>query len=142
MTSVERALEYTKLKPEAPLECPEKKPPSDWPNQGQITFQNVFLRYEDKDVLKNLNFEVRPKEKIGIVGRTGAGKSSIISALFRLTEPQGEIIIDGVSISQIGLHDLRNAISIIPQEPQLFSGTIRYNLVKSYLIDIYKYEQL
>jgi len=150
MTAVERALEYTKLKPEAPLESSDGKiifpttimrsfisnsflvdnrPPKDWPSGGEILFQNVTLRYEEKkDVLKNLNFAIRSKEKIGIVGRTGAGKSSIIAALFRLTEPEGNIFIDGIKINDIGLHDLRKNISIIPQEPILFSGTIRYNL--------------
>lgn len=99
-----------------------------WPTDGKITFHNVFLAYGDKDVLKNLNFEILPKEKIGIVGRTGAGKSSVIAAIFRTTEPRGHIIIDGIRINDLGLHDLRRNISIIPQDPVLFSGTIRYNL--------------
>jgi len=79
-------------------------------------------------VLKNLTFTIASKEKIGIVGRTGAGKSSIIGALFRLTEPTGTIFIDGIKINDIGLHDLRKGISIIPQDPVLFSGSVRYNL--------------
>ncbi|OXA58099.1 Multidrug resistance-associated protein 4 [Folsomia candida] len=128
MASTERILEYISLSPEAPLELPEHKPPSDWPLNGEIKFNNVFLKYEDNFVLKNLNFDIHPQEKIGIVGRTGAGKSSIIAALFRLTEPEGSIFIDGVLITKIGLHDLRKNISIIPQDPVLFSGTIRYNL--------------
>jgi ATP-binding cassette subfamily C (CFTR/MRP) protein 4 len=79
-------------------------------------------------VLQDLSFEISAKEKIGIVGRTGAGKSSIIAALFRMTEPDGDIYIDDVRTKDIGLHDLRKNISIIPQDPVLFSGTVRYNL--------------
>jgi ATP-binding cassette subfamily C (CFTR/MRP) protein 4 len=79
-------------------------------------------------VLQDLSFEISAKEKIGIVGRTGAGKSSIIAALFRMTEPHGDIYIDDVRTKDIGLHDLRKNISIIPQDPVLFSGTVRYNL--------------
>lgn len=82
----------------------------------------------DPPVLKNLNFTIYPKEKIGIVGRTGAGKSSLIQALFRLAEVEGKIEIDGIDAGEIGLHDLREKISIIPQEPFLFSGTLRRNL--------------
>jgi ATP-binding cassette subfamily C (CFTR/MRP) protein 4 len=113
-----------------------KQPPKSWPHGGQIQFEKLSLSYvdkddddEDEDVLKCLSFDIRSEEKIGIVGRTGAGKSSIISALFRLREPRsGSIFIDGVRINDIGLHDLRRSISIIPQDPVLFSGTIRYNL--------------
>lgn len=106
----------------------DKKPSSDWPAFGSIKLSQVYLAYEEKDVLKDLSFEIEPKAKIGVVGRTGAGKSSIIQALFRLTEPRGTIYIDGVNIKEIGLHDLRKVISIIPQDPVLFSGTMRYNL--------------
>jgi ATP-binding cassette subfamily C (CFTR/MRP) protein 4 len=79
-------------------------------------------------VLKNLTFNIGAKSKVGIVGRTGAGKSSIIAALFRMTEPTGNLYIDGIEITEIGLHDLRQNISIIPQDPVLFSGSVRYNL--------------
>lgn len=82
----------------------------------------------DPPVLKNLNFEIHPGEKIGIVGRTGAGKSSLISALFRLAPLEGRIIVDDIDTKQVGLNDLRQKISIIPQEPVLFSATVRYNL--------------
>ncbi|CAB0038330.1 unnamed protein product [Trichogramma brassicae] len=131
MTSVERILEYSKLPSEPALESqPDKKPAEDWPREGRIEFKNVFLRYSplDPPVLKNLNFTIQPREKIGIVGRTGAGKSSLIQSLFRLAEVQGNIEIDGVETGEIGLHDLRGIISIIPQEPFLFSGTLRKNL--------------
>jgi len=80
---------------------------------------------QDDPVLKNITCSIKAKEKIGIVGRTGAGKSSLISALFRLTEPEGRVIIDGIDSKSIGLHELRSKISIIPQDPVLFSGTMR-----------------
>ena len=131
MTSVERVLEYSNVESEPPLEStPDKKPRDTWPEEGRVEFKNVYMRYSplDPPVLKNLNFVVLPHEKVGIVGRTGAGKSSLISALFRLSDLEGEIEIDGVKTSEIGLHDLREKISIIPQEPFLFSGTLRSNL--------------
>ncbi|XP_078047115.1 putative multidrug resistance-associated protein lethal(2)03659 [Augochlora pura] len=131
MTSVERVLEYSNVDSEPPLEStPNKKPKDSWPEEGKIEFKDLFLRYDPAEdpVLKSLNFVVYPQEKIGIVGRTGAGKSSLISALFRLSYLEGVIEIDGVKSNEIGLHDLRRKISIIPQEPFLFSGTLRRNL--------------
>ncbi|KAK9869834.1 hypothetical protein WA026_003563 [Henosepilachna vigintioctopunctata] len=131
MTSVERIIEYGTIEHERALESDvSKKPETSWPRNGKIVFKDLVLKYsaDDPPVLKNLNFVVQPKEKIGIVGRTGAGKSSLISALFQLTITEGQIIIDGVDITQLGLHDLRSKISIIPQEPVLFSGTLRKNL--------------
>ncbi|XP_025017234.1 multidrug resistance-associated protein 4-like isoform X3 [Tetranychus urticae] len=131
MISVERVLEYGRL----PIEPSWKTIkagllPKTWPNLADMEFKNVYLTYPGsiKPVLKNLNFTVSSGEKIGIVGRTGAGKSSLISVLFRLTEFDGSVIIDGIDIKQLGLHDLRNKISIIPQDPILFTGTIRSNL--------------
>ncbi|XP_014296337.1 probable multidrug resistance-associated protein lethal(2)03659 [Microplitis demolitor] len=131
MTSVERVLEYTNIESEPALESlPEKKPKDDWPSRGKVEFKRVYLAYSplEPPVLRNLNFTIEPREKIGIVGRTGAGKSSLIAALFRLAEIEGNIEIDGVDTGEIGLHDFRAKISIIPQEPFLFSGTLRRNL--------------
>lgn len=131
MTSVERVLEYTSVDHERELESPpDKRPPKSWPEHGEVKFHNLYLKYTltEPPVLKNLNFLIKPKEKVGIVGRTGAGKSSLISALFQLTETEGEILIDGRDTKAMGLHELRSKISIIPQEPVLFSGTMRKNL--------------
>ncbi|XP_051881887.1 multidrug resistance-associated protein 4 isoform X2 [Pristis pectinata] len=129
MTSVERVLDYTELESEAAWES-YKPPPSDWPNQGTVTFEDVSFGYSPdcEPVLKDLNLTITSKEKVGLVGRTGAGKSSLISALFRLAEPEGKIIIDDIVTSELGLHDLRNSMSIIPQDPVLFTGTMRKNL--------------
>ncbi|XP_070711625.1 ATP-binding cassette sub-family C member 4-like [Pempheris klunzingeri] len=129
MTSVERVVEYTELESEAPWET-HKRPPPDWPSKGLMTFDRVSFSYSSDGplVLQNLKAMFRPKEKVGIVGRTGAGKSSLVSALFRLAEPQGKIYIDGVLTSEIGLHDLRQKMSIIPQDPVLFTGSMRKNM--------------
>uniref|UniRef100_A0A674NHT8 ATP-binding cassette sub-family C member 5 n=1 Tax=Takifugu rubripes TaxID=31033 RepID=A0A674NHT8_TAKRU len=132
-TSVERINHYIKcLESEAPRRRDGAAAPDpSWPQQGKITFRDVELRYhEDLPlVLKNLSFTVLPEETIGIVGRTGSGKSSLGVALFRLVElARGSIIIDGINIAQIGLDDLRSKVAIIPQEPVLFIGTLRSNL--------------
>ncbi|XP_040575219.1 ATP-binding cassette sub-family C member 4 isoform X2 [Lepeophtheirus salmonis] len=129
MTSVERVLEYGELPKEKGLESDIKLDPS-WPDKGVVEFSNVSMRYSQHqpNVLKGLNFKTNSFEKIGIIGRTGAGKSSIISALFRLAEPEGEIFIDGLDICKVGLLDIRKKISIIPQDPILFNGSIRKNL--------------
>lgn len=137
MVSCERVLEYGDLPSEAPLTnfeqnriCRNKL--EEWPSEGSIKFRNVCVRYGDdpqaEPVLKNLSFEIKGGEKVGIVGRTGAGKSSLISILFRLVEPDGDIIIDNLDTQMLGLHELREKISIIPQDPVLFSGSIRRNL--------------
>ncbi|XP_041744535.1 ATP-binding cassette sub-family C member 3 isoform X1 [Coregonus clupeaformis] len=131
IVAVERVKEYSETKTEAPWEVEDKKPSPDWPSQGKVEFRDYSVRYrEGLDlVLKNLTLSVRGGEKIGIVGRTGAGKSSMTLCLFRLLEAAGgEITIDGVKISEIGLHDLRSKLTIIPQEPVLFSGNLRMNL--------------
>uniref|UniRef100_A0A7N8WQN1 Multidrug resistance-associated protein 4 n=1 Tax=Mastacembelus armatus TaxID=205130 RepID=A0A7N8WQN1_9TELE len=129
MTSVERVVEYAELESEAPWET-DKQPPLDWPETGSITFDKVNFSYDASEplVLKNLTVLFTSREKVGIVGRTGAGKSSLISALFRLAEPEGRIMIDGFLTSTIGLHALRQKMSIIPQDPVLFTGTMRKNL--------------
>ncbi|XP_036622602.1 multidrug resistance-associated protein 5 isoform X2 [Trichosurus vulpecula] len=131
-TSVERINHYIKtLTLEAPARIKNKAPPPDWPQEGEVVFENAEMRYRENLplVLKKVSFIIKPKEKIGIVGRTGSGKSSLGMALFRLVELSGGCIkIDGVKINDIGLADLRSKLSIIPQEPVLFSGTVRSNL--------------
>ncbi|KAJ5733265.1 hypothetical protein N7533_013712 [Penicillium manginii] len=115
-------------------ELEEEAPPStwqSWPEKGRIVFDDAKMRYRDglPLVLQGLSMDIRGGERIGIVGRTGAGKSSIMSALFRLTELSGGTIhIDDINIATVGLHDLRSRLAIIPQDPALFRGTIRTNL--------------
>ena len=116
---------------EAPHKINKTAPSSDWPQKGTISMKNISLKYraELPLVLKNVSIDIHGGKKVGIVGRTGAGKSSLISTLLRLVElEEGEILIDGVDISQIGLADLRSAVAVIPQDPVLFQGTVRYNL--------------
>ncbi|CAH1183385.1 unnamed protein product [Phaedon cochleariae] len=125
MTSVERLVEYTDVKAETTGGTEVEH----WPQAGSITYKNVSLTYNNNEtVLKNLTFEIKPGEKIGIVGRTGAGKSSIIATIFRLYEADGSILIDNVDIKTLYLKYLRKHLAIIPQEPVLFSGSIRTNL--------------
>lgn len=130
MNAVERLRYYgTQLEEEAPLHTIDVRPT--WPEKGEIVFDNVEMCYREglPLVLKGLDMHVRGGERIGIVGRTGAGKSSIMSTLFRLVEiSAGRITIDGVDISTIGLNDLRRRLAIIPQDPTLFRGTVRSNL--------------
>ncbi|KAL1836913.1 hypothetical protein VTJ49DRAFT_4504 [Mycothermus thermophilus] len=130
MNSVERLRYYgNELEQEAPLKTIEV--PKSWPDKGEIVFDKVEMRYRAglPLVLRGFHLHVRGGERIGIVGRTGAGKSSIMSTLFRLVELSGgHITIDGIDISTIGLHDLRSRLAIIPQDPTLFRGTVRSNL--------------
>ncbi|KAJ5602624.1 hypothetical protein N7537_005580 [Penicillium hordei] len=131
MNSVERVREYLDVDQEAAPVIEESRPGSDWPSQGAVEFNNYTTRYRsDLDpVLKEVSFSVKAGEKVGIVGRTGAGKSSLALALFRgLEAEKGQIIIDGVDIGSIGLRDLRESITIVPQDPTLFTGTLRSNL--------------
>ena len=129
MTSVERIMEYVDL-PSEHTKKESKELAKDWPQRGEIYFKDVSFAYDKSlpNVLHNLTFKINAGEKIGVVGRTGAGKSSIIQTLFRMAEPEGSILIDDVDIKEIALHDLRKRISIIPQEPTLFIGTVRSNL--------------
>lgn len=131
MNSVERIEEYTKVEQEAQAIVPDNRPPRNWPTNGALNFVDYSTRYRpDLDqVLKHVTFDIQPGERVGIVGRTGAGKSSLALALFRGLEAEtGKIVIDDVDIGQIGLQDLRESITIVPQDPTLFTGTIRSNL--------------
>jgi ABC-type multidrug transport system fused ATPase/permease subunit len=131
MVSANRVIEYAEA-----LECEKAmltstRPSANWPQHGRIQFVNLYVRYRPHlpPVLKNVNLEFHPRQRIAIVGRTGAGKSTILSVLFRLVEPtSGQILVDGLDITQIGLADLRTRLAIVPQEPVLFAGTMRFNL--------------
>ncbi|KAM4068082.1 ABC transporter transmembrane domain-containing protein [Hirsutella rhossiliensis] len=138
IVSVERVLEYARLPSEAPEIIPGKRPPVAWPAKGEVAFKNYSTRYrEGLDlVLKNINLDIKSHEKIGVVGRTGAGKSSLTLALFRLIEPvTGHIDIDNLNASSIGLLDLRRRLAIIPQDAALFEGTVRDNLDPGHVHD-------
>ncbi|KAJ4809755.1 hypothetical protein LUZ62_022321 [Rhynchospora pubera] len=129
--SVERLNQYMNIESEAPLILKESQPPLDWPTAGRVELENLKIRYQPDLplVLHGITCTFEGGHKIGIVGRTGSGKTTLISALFRLVEPAGgKIIIDGQDITKIGLHDLRSRLGIIPQDPILFHGSIRYNL--------------
>eukprot|EP00188_Purpureofilum_apyrenoidigerum_P005889 Plantae.Rhodophyta-Purpureofilum_apyrenoidigerum.ctg822.p1 GENE.Plantae.Rhodophyta-Purpureofilum_apyrenoidigerum.ctg822~~Plantae.Rhodophyta-Purpureofilum_apyrenoidigerum.ctg822.p1 ORF type:complete len:575 (+),score=70.86 Plantae.Rhodophyta-Purpureofilum_apyrenoidigerum.ctg822:62-1726(+) len=132
LTSVERMIEYGRnIQSEAAPVVENYRPPQDWPSVGRIEFKDAKLRYRPglDLVLKGVNFEVDPLWKVGIAGRTGSGKSSLAVALFRLVElAEGSIVIDGIDTSKIGLDDLRSRICMIPQDPVVFSGTIRFNV--------------
>uniref|UniRef100_A0A0E0AAY4 Uncharacterized protein n=1 Tax=Oryza glumipatula TaxID=40148 RepID=A0A0E0AAY4_9ORYZ len=129
--SVERIKQYMHLPPEPPAIIPENRAPSSWPQEGQIDLQDLKVRYRPNMplVLKGITCTFPAGNKIGVVGRTGSGKSTLISSLFRLVDPAGgRILIDNLDICSIGLKDLRTKLSIIPQEPTLFRGTVRNNL--------------
>ncbi|KAG8363494.1 hypothetical protein BUALT_Bualt19G0028200 [Buddleja alternifolia] len=126
MISVERILQYSNLASEAPLVIEDSRPPANWPEIGNIRFSNLQIRYAEHlpSVLKNITCTFPGRKKVGVVGRTGSGKSTLIQAIFRIVEPrEGSIIIDDIDISKIGLHDLRSRLSIIPQDPTMFEGT-------------------
>uniref|UniRef100_A0A2K6RZG7 Multidrug resistance-associated protein 1-like n=1 Tax=Saimiri boliviensis boliviensis TaxID=39432 RepID=A0A2K6RZG7_SAIBB len=128
--SLERVREYENMDKEAPW-ITSRRPPLQWPNKGVVEFINYQARYRDdlSLALQDITFQTHGEEKIGIVGRTGAGKSTLSNCLFRIVERAGgKIIIDGIDISTIGLHDLRSKLNIIPQHPILFSGTLQMNL--------------
>lgn len=137
MNSVERCYEYAFEVPQerqviygtGPGEKPQ--PPANWPQQGAVTFKDVCLRYapDKPQVLKDINIHIKPREKVGIVGRTGSGKSTIMLALFRMVEIEsGAMFFDGIDLSDVDIPDVRQALTIIPQDPMLFQGTIRSNL--------------
>ncbi|KAK6917100.1 ABC transporter-like, ATP-binding domain [Dillenia turbinata] len=131
LNSVERVGTYIELPSEAPPVIESNRPPPGWPSSGAIKFEDVYLRYRPElpPVLHGLSFLVSPSDKVGIVGRTGAGKSSMINTLFRMVElERGRILIDDCDIAKFGLTDLRKVLGIIPQAPVLFSGTVRFNL--------------
>ncbi|KAG5940992.1 hypothetical protein E4U53_007510 [Claviceps sorghi] len=131
MNAMERVKEYLDLEQEAAPIVEKNRPAETWPDKGNVEFVDYSTRYrEDLDpVLKKINLKIQAKEKVGIVGRTGAGKSSLALAIFRALEAEtGRIVIDGVNIGEIGLRDLREKITIVPQDPTLFTGTIRSNL--------------
>ena len=131
MVGLERAIAYTKIIQERPDKMKNDDEIGLWPSEGSIRFENYSVQYrpETEIVLKNLNFEINPREKIGIVGRTGSGKSTIALCLFRILEAkEGKIYIDGVDISQIGLKKLRSNITIIPQDPTLMEGSLKFNI--------------
>ena len=129
MTSVERVMTYTKLDFEPGYKV-GRPPPEHWPHKGNITFQNVSLTYYPGGprVLKKINVRIRGGEKIGVAGRTGAGKSSFVVALMRMPDADGEIMVDDVRIKEINLQDARRCISVLGQSPVLFSGSLRKNL--------------
>lgn len=133
MNSVERCKFYAEqIQEEAPAEMPaDQSLPPRWPERGLVQYRHVSMRYREELplVLQELTADIQPQERIGIVGRTGAGKSSLVSLLFRVVEPAGgSIDIDGVTTSSLGLRTLRSRLAIIPQDPVLFSGTLRSNL--------------
>ncbi|CAO3610008.1 unnamed protein product [Mucor fragilis] len=131
MNAIERVHEYLDVEEEPPTEIAETEPSPSWPEHGSIEVNDLVMQYapENPPVLRNVSFKVNPREKIGIVGRTGSGKSTLALSIFRFMDPtSGSIKIDGVDIHKIGLDVLRSRLTIIPQDPVLFSGTLRSNL--------------
>ncbi|KAF7308067.1 Multidrug resistance-associated ABC transporter protein [Mycena kentingensis (nom. inval.)] len=130
MVGLERVKEYSEL-PREPPEVIEPRPGREWPREGAVKCENLVVRYAPDlpDVLHDLSFDIKPGEKVGVLGRTGSGKSTLALSFFRFVEPTtGRILIDGVDISQIGLADLRGRLTIIPQDPTIMSGTLRGTL--------------
>ncbi|KAI9018109.1 P-loop containing nucleoside triphosphate hydrolase protein [Phycomyces nitens] len=128
--AVERIVEFTEMEEEPPA-FTDMRPPTNWPTQGKVEVRDLEVRYaaELDPVLKGLNFSIKPNEKVGVVGRTGSGKSTLALSFFRFVEAsKGSIVIDNVDIKYIGTEDLRGNLTIIPQDPTLFSGSIRSNM--------------
>ncbi|KAG0243312.1 ABC transporter type 1, transmembrane domain-containing protein [Mortierella sp. GBAus27b] len=131
LNSVERVVEYMDLEEEPPAIIEGSRPPASWPHAGEIVVDGLTMRYapDTPDVIKGISFTIKAGEKIGVVGRTGSGKSTLAISLFRFMDPvKGTITIDGIDICKIGLQDLRSNLTIIPQDPILFKGTLRSNL--------------
>ena len=129
MTSVERVITYTKLESEPGYKV-QQLPPKHWPHEGNITFQDVSLKYYPRgpQVLKKINLYIKGGAKIGVAGRTDAGKSSLVAALMRMPDADGDIMVDDIPVKQINLQETRRCISVLGQSPVLFSGTLRKNL--------------
>ncbi|WCJ21343.1 ABC transporter C family member 4 [Euphorbia peplus] len=131
MVSVERIRQFTNIPSENAWKLKDRVPPPSWPDRGNVDLKDLQVRYRPSTplVLKGISLSIYGGEKIGVVGRTGSGKSTLIQVFFRLVEPSGgKIIIDGIDICMLGLHDLRSRFGIIPQEPVLFEGTVRSNI--------------
>ncbi|XP_022758002.1 ABC transporter C family member 14-like isoform X2 [Durio zibethinus] len=131
MVSVERIKQFSSIQPEAAWHIEDRLPPPNWPAHGNVELKDLQVRYRPSTplVVKGITLSINGGEKIGVVGRTGSGKSTLIQVFFRLVEPTGgRIIIDGIDICMLGLHDLRSRFGIIPQEPVLFEGTVRSNI--------------
>ena len=131
MISVERVLTYAQLPAEPGYDISNAQTPKGWPEEGSVTFSDVCLRYHEDgpSVLKGITFDASPGEKIGIVGRTGAGKSSLLACLMRMpANTEGQIIIDGISLADLNVQDVRSAIAVIPQNPLLFNDALRRSL--------------
>ncbi|KAL4625803.1 hypothetical protein ACB092_05G050800 [Castanea dentata] len=129
--SVERIKQFMHIPSEPPAIVEDNRPPSSWPSMGRIELQALKIRYRPNAplVLKEITCTFKEGTKVGVVGRTGSGKTTLISALFRLVEPaSGKILVDGLDICSIGLKDLKMKLSIIPQEPTLFKGSVLTNL--------------
>ena len=129
MTSVERVITYTHVEQEPGYEN-QTQPPENWPENGNVTVKNLGLVYYQggPEILKDVSFTIDAHKKIGIIGRTGAGKSSLVSALFRMPQPSGDIIIDDVITRDINIQSSRQVMSVISQDPVLFTGSLRMNM--------------
>lgn len=130
LNSAHRVIQYSQVEQE-PSASRDAQPPAHWPSQGKVDFEHLSVRYSEDgdDVLKDLTLTVEPGEKVGIVGKSGCGKSSLALSLLRfIIQSDGRIIIDGVDTSQINLPDLRSRVTLIPQDPTLFNGSVRSNL--------------
>ena len=129
MTSVERVMTYTNLDSEPGYKV-ERLPPEHWPGAGAIVFQDVSLTYYPggPQVLKKINLNIKGGAKIGVAGRTGAGKSSFVAALLRMPDADGEILVDDIRIKEINIKEARRCISVLGQSPMLFSGSLRKSL--------------